>query len=60
MASSSAVSVNVSSFVWFMANDLWGDFKHTDFSRIILPFLVFRRIRVLGIFPSKLTPYNCS
>ncbi|MDI5545542.1 type I restriction-modification system subunit M N-terminal domain-containing protein, partial [Salmonella enterica subsp. enterica serovar Cerro] len=33
-----------SSAIWRMADDLWGDFKHTDFARIILPFLLLRRI----------------
>jgi type I restriction enzyme M protein len=27
-----------------VADDLWGDFKHTDFSRIILPLLLLRRL----------------
>ena len=27
-----------------VANDLWGDFKHTDFGRIMLPFLLLRRL----------------
>ncbi|MBJ2135539.1 N-6 DNA methylase [Paraglaciecola chathamensis] len=37
-------STNLSNFVWQIANDLWGDFKHTDFARIILPLLLLRRI----------------
>lgn len=35
---------NLSSFIWNVADDLWGDFKHTDFGRIILPFLLLRRL----------------
>nr|WP_245675209.1 type I restriction-modification system subunit M N-terminal domain-containing protein [Candidatus Erwinia dacicola] len=28
---------------------MWGDFKHTDFGKIILPFTLLRRLgRVLG------------
>ena len=30
--------------IWKVANDLWGDFKHTDFGRIMLPFLLLRRL----------------
>lgn len=37
-------STNLSNFVWQIANDLWGDFKHTDFARIILPLLLLRRL----------------
>tara|TARA_R110001583_G_scaffold188684_1_gene351026 strand:+ start:870 stop:2849 length:1980 start_codon:yes stop_codon:yes gene_type:complete len=37
-------STNLSNFVWQTANDLWGDFKHTDFARIILPLLLLRRL----------------
>jgi type I restriction enzyme M protein len=37
-------STNLSNFVWKTANDLWGDFKHTDFARIILPLLLLRRL----------------
>ncbi|MGI2171570.1 type I restriction-modification system subunit M [Shewanella sp. MF05960] len=37
-------SAKLSSAIWRMADDLWGDFKHTDFARIILPFLLLRRI----------------
>lgn len=37
-------STNLSNFVWQIANDLWGDFKHTDFGRIILPLLLLRRL----------------
>lgn len=29
-------SAKLSSAIWRMADDLWGDFKHTDFARIIL------------------------
>lgn len=37
-------SAKLSSAIWRIADDLWGDFKHTDFARIILPFLLLRRI----------------
>ena len=37
-------SLTLSSFIWKIANDLWGDFKHTDFARIIIPLLLLRRL----------------
>lgn len=37
-------SAKLSSAIWRIADDLWGDFKHTDFARIILPFLLLRRM----------------
>lgn len=34
----------LASFIWKNADDLWGDFKHTDFGKIILPFTLLRRL----------------
>lgn len=34
----SASDTVLASFIWKNAEDLWGDFKHTDFGKIILPF----------------------
>ncbi|CAB1274736.1 type I restriction-modification system subunit M N-terminal domain-containing protein [Candidatus Nitrosacidococcus tergens] len=34
----------LASFIWKNADDLWGDFPHTDFGKIILPFTVLRRL----------------
>ncbi len=34
----------LASFIWKNAEDLWGDFKHTDFGKIILPFTLLRRL----------------
>lgn len=31
-------------FIWKNAETLWGDFKHTDFGKIILPFTLLRRL----------------
>ena len=31
-------------FIWENAETLWGDFKHTDFGKIILPFTLLRRL----------------
>jgi len=45
-------SATLSSFIWKIANDLWGDFKHTDFARIILPLLLLRRLECV-LEPTK-------
>jgi type I restriction enzyme M protein len=37
-------STTLSEFIWKNAEDLWGDFKHTDFARIMLPLLLLRRL----------------
>lgn len=34
----------LASFIWKNAEALWGDFKHTDFGKIILPFTLLRRL----------------
>ncbi|SDC25836.1 type I restriction-modification system subunit M [Acinetobacter boissieri] len=34
----------LASFIWKNADDLRGDFAHTDFGKIILPFTVLRRL----------------
>ncbi|KRG71412.1 restriction endonuclease subunit M [Stenotrophomonas terrae] len=34
----------MASFIWKNAEDLWGDFRHTDFGKIILPFTLLRRL----------------
>ncbi len=31
-------------FIWKNADDLWGDFKHVEFGKIILPFTLLRRL----------------
>jgi len=45
-------ATSLSSFVWGVANDLWGDFKHTDFARIIIPLLLLRRMECV-LEPTK-------
>lgn len=45
--SKESTSINLSNFVWSVAEDLWGDFRHTEFARIILPFLLLRRIECI-------------
>jgi len=37
-------STTLSDFIWRVADDLWGDFRHTDFARIIMPLLLLRRL----------------
>lgn len=39
-----ATDTTLASFIWKNAEDLWGDFKHTDFGKIILPFTLLRRL----------------
>lgn len=45
-------TTDLSSFIWKIADNLWGDFKHTDFPRIILPFLLLRRLECV-LEPTK-------
>ena len=42
----------LASFIWNNANDLWGDFPHTEFGKIILPFTVLRRLECV-LEPTK-------
>ncbi len=44
----------LSGFIWRIADHLWGDFKHTDFDRIILPLLLLRRLECI-LEPTKET-----
>lgn len=37
-------STTLANFIWKNAEDLWGDFKHTEFGKIILPFTLLRRL----------------
>lgn len=37
-------STALSDFIWKNAEDLWGDFKHAEFGKIILPFTLLRRL----------------
>ena len=36
----------LAAFIWKNAEDLWGDFRHTDFGKIILPFTLLRRLEM--------------
>ena len=37
-------AASLADFIWRNAEDLWGDFKHTDFGKVILPFTLLRRL----------------
>ncbi|MCP5230812.1 MAG: SAM-dependent DNA methyltransferase [Zoogloeaceae bacterium] len=44
MADGIGPGATLADFIWKNAEDLWGDFKHTDFGKIILPFTLLRRL----------------
>lgn len=44
MAEQNGNGASLADFIWKNAEDLWGDFKHTDFGKIILPFTLLRRL----------------
>lgn len=44
MAEQTGSGASLADFIWKNAEDLWGDFKHTDFGKIILPFTLLRRL----------------
>ena len=44
-------------FIWKNAEDLWGDFKHTDFGKIILPFTLLRRLECV-LEPTRKEVYD--
>jgi len=44
MAEQNNNGASLADFIWKNAEDLWGDFKHTDFGKIILPFTLLRRL----------------
>jgi hypothetical protein len=46
MAEQTGSGASLADFIWKNAEDLWGDFKHTDFGKIILPFTLLRRLGV--------------
>ena len=35
---------NLSSFIWSFADSLRGDYKQSEYGRVMLPFLVLRRL----------------
>lgn len=44
MAEVAGSGASLADFIWKNAEDLWGDFRHTDFGKIILPFTLLRRL----------------
>src|SRR3954469_5912965 len=44
--------INLSSFIWSVADLLRGDYKQSDYGKVILPFTVLRRLDC-GLEPSK-------
>ena len=46
---STGSAASLAEFIWKNAEDLWGDFKHTDFGKIILPFTLLRRRDVVHL-----------
>ena len=48
MAEQTGSGASLADFIWKNAEDLWGDFKHTDFGKIILPFTLLRRLVALA------------
>lgn len=44
MAELAGSATSLADFIWKNAEDLWGDFKHTDFGKVILPFTLLRRL----------------
>jgi type I restriction enzyme M protein len=44
MAEIESSGTSLAEFIWKNAEDLWGDFRHTDFGKIILPFTLLRRL----------------
>lgn len=44
MAEANGSDASLADFIWKNAEDLWGNFKHTDFGKVILPFTLLRRL----------------
>lgn len=44
MVNATPTNATLADFIWKNADDLWGNFKHTDFGKIILPFTLLRRL----------------
>ncbi len=44
MANGQVKDTMLADFIWKNAEDLWGDFRHTEFGKVILPFTLLRRL----------------
>ncbi len=42
--STQTTNTSFADFIWKNADDLWGNFKHVDFGKVILPFTLLRRL----------------
>ena len=45
-------NTSLADFIWKNADDLWGNFKHVDFGKVILPFTLLRRLECV-LEPSR-------
>ncbi|MGE3798936.1 MAG: type I restriction-modification system subunit M N-terminal domain-containing protein, partial [Thermomicrobiales bacterium] len=50
-------TTNLSSFVWSIAEILRGDFKQSEYGKVVLPFVVMRRLDCL-LEPTKQAVLN--
>ncbi|MEO9629947.1 MAG: class I SAM-dependent DNA methyltransferase [Sulfitobacter sp.] len=44
MSEAQLKNTSLADFIWKNADDLWGNFKHVEFGKIILPFTLLRRL----------------
>lgn len=44
LAEAQIKNTSLADFIWKNADDLWGNFKHVEFGKIILPFTLLRRL----------------
>lgn len=44
MSETQVKNTSLADFIWKNADDLWGNFKHVEFGKIILPFTLLRRL----------------
>ena len=59
MNNTSASAQSLASFVWSIAEILRGDFKQSEYGRVILPFVVMRRLDCI-LEPSKSAVLNAA
>lgn len=52
MAELNGSGASLADLIWKNAEDLWGDFRHIDFGKIILPFTLLRRLECV-LEPSR-------
>ena len=44
MTNTNSNNATLADFIWKNADVLWGNFKHVDFGKVILPFTLLRRL----------------